>query len=277
MTFTLKRIKKITKNKYNFFRKNYALSLFLALIILSVSFFIYKSFFSVSNFVYVKVKIEQGYYVGKPSIWIINALDTAKSDTTKNGAKIISEEHYPNWQPDQMDIYIITKLPVNFNKSTGEYSYNHSTLSIGSPIQLHLKNLDINGTIIDLNNQPFKYKYIYKTVYLVARGGYTKDFTYMYDSINIGDKYFEGSNVVFEVLDKSLEKNIIGVQNNLNGQIYERMVETTQNILVKARIRVKQVGNEFTYGEIYEVKNNSPIPFSTNNYFLSDFVIRSIE
>ena len=274
MKFINKRLKKIL----NFAKKNYLLSFFIALLFIFVSFLLYKSFFSASNFVYVKVKIEQGYYVGKPSVWIINALDSAIKDSKNAGnVHIISEEHYPNWQPDQIDIYVIAKLPANFNRSTGEYSYNHSTLSIGSPIQLHLKNLDISGTVIDLSNQPFKYKYVYKTIYLVDKGGYTKDFPYMYNSINVGDKYFDGTNTVFEVLDKSLEKNILGVQNNLNGQVYEQTVDTTQNVVIKARVRVRQTDKEFTYGEVYEVKNNNPIPFSTNNYFFSDFVIRSID
>lgn len=273
MKFVNKRLKKILI----FAKKNYLLSFFIALILFFVFYLFYKSFVSASNFVYVKVKIEQGYYVGKPSVWIINALDNAIKDNNSDNVQVISEEHYPNWQPDQIDIYVIAKLPANFNKGTGEYSYNHSTLSIGSPIQLHMKNLDIGGTVIDLNNQPFKYKYLYKTVYLVDKGGYTKDFPYMYDSINVGDKYFDGTNTVFEVLNKSLEKNILGVQNNLNGQVYEQTVDTTQNIIIKALVRVKQTDKEFTYGEIYEVKNNNPIPFSTNNYFLSDFVIRSID
>ena len=278
MKFTFKKIKTLVKNKYILLRERYIISLFLALIIIASSLFIYKTRFSASNFVYVKVKIEQGYYVGKPSAWIINALDDAKKTSANNGnVQLISEEHYPNWQPDQIDIYIVAKLPANFSKSTGEYSYNHSTLSIGSPIQLHLKNLDISGTVIDLNSQPFKYKHVYKTVYLVDKGGYTKDFPYMYDSISVGDKYFDGTNTVFEVLDKSLEKNILSVQNNLNGQVYEQTVDTTQNVVIKARVRVRQTDKEFTYGEVYEVKNNNPIPFSTNNYFFSDFVIRSID
>ncbi len=274
MKFINKRLRKIL----SFAKKNYLLSFFIALILLFISFLLYKSLFSASNFVYVKVKIEQGYYVGKPSVWIINALDDAKKTSANSGnVQLISEEHYPNWQPDQIDIYIVAKLPANYNRNTGEYSYNHSTLSIGSPIQLHMKNLDINGTIIDLNSQPFSYKYVYKTVYLVDKGGYTKDFPYMYNGINIGDKYFDGTNTVLEVLDKSLEKNILAVQNNLNGQVYEQTVDTTQNVVIKARVRVKQTDKEYTYGEIYEVKNNNPIPFSTNNYFLSDFVIRNIE
>src|ERR1035437_3451343 len=228
-----------------FLRNNFLLSIFITLIILSGVGFVYKKIYSTSQDVYVRVEIGQSYYVGKPSIWIIDALNNAKIETAKTGeAQIVSEEHYPNWQPDQMDIYIIAKLPVNLNRNTGEYSYNHSTLSIGSPIQIHMKNLDISGTIIDLNNQPFKYKYVYKTVYLVDRGGYTKDFPYMYDSINIGDKYFDGQNYVFEVLDKNLRKNILGVQNNLNGQIYEQAIDTTQNIEIKARIRVKQTAGQ---------------------------------
>ena len=274
----MKIINKRVKKSVIFIKRTYILSLFLALVILSGSFFIYKSFFSTSNFAYVKIKMDQGYYTEKPSAWIINALDNAKNSAANtNNTQIISEEHYPYWQPDQMDIYVIAKLPANFNRNTGEYSYNHSTLSIGSPIQLHLRNLDISGTVIDLNNQPFKYKYVYKTVYLVDKGGYNKDFPYMYSSINIGDKYFDGSNTVFEVLDKSLEKNILGVQNNLNGQIYEQAVETTQNVVIKAKVRVRQASNQFIYGEVYELTNNNSIPFSTNNYFLSDFVIRNID
>lgn len=259
------------------FKKNYLLAGFISIVIFILILIVYRLIFSNPVYIYVKVYIQQGYYATQPSYWLIDALTKEKQIANKEIAKIQSVDYYPSWQSNQIDVYTIVKIKVNYNRATKEYTYNRNTLSIGSPIQLHLQYLDINGTIEDMSNAPFKYKYLDKIVYLINRSGYAKDFPYIYNSINIGDKYFDGTTNAFEILDKSLETQTWAVTNNFNAQVYERTVDTTQNIVMKARIKVRQEGNYLIYGEQYRVTNNALIPFSTNNLFLSDFVIRSIQ
>jgi hypothetical protein len=135
----------------------------------------------------------------------------------------------------------------------------------------------LTGTILEASQMPIKDEYVSKTVTFVSQKGYTKDFPFRYDSIRVGDKYFDGEENVFEILSKELERNIWTVTNNLTGEVYERPIETEQNIIVKARMKLLKKENGLYYSQEYKVQPNIFIPVSTDDYFLENFTVRQVE
>lgn len=275
--------KKQSKKLLTFARKNYFIPIFVAIVFFVGAFACYKLFFDTSTFIYVKVKVGQGLWWAntlKPSSSIANAIkkgDQSYDILGKTQAEVISVRRYPTWGNTQYDVDLILKLKVNKNSKTETYTFNRSTISIGSPVEIEFPKADITGTVIDLKEKPFVDKYVDKIILLVNQGGYNKDFPYRYENIQIGDTYFDGEENVFEILDKKLEKNIWTIVNNLNGQIYEQSVSTTQNILVRAKIRVREVDKQFYFGSDYKVNTNASIPFSTPNFYFEAFLIRKVE
>lgn len=257
------------------------------LIVIVVAFVI---FFSVSKvflvepkYIYVRVKVGQGFWwasTAKPTIWFANSIKKGEKQFDLLGkptAEIEEVRYYPTWGTGQYDVFIKLKLKASYNSRSQTYSFSRSTISIGSPIEIQFPSTFITGTVIALSNFPIEDEYVEKIIYLVYQEGYRKDFPYRYDNIKIGDKYFDGSEEVFKVEDKSLENNILSIENNLTAQVFERMVETTQNIIVKAKVKLKNKNGELFYGEDYKVSNNTSVPFSTKDYFFENFVVRKIE
>jgi len=271
------------KNLLAFFRKNYFIPIFLLLTIFVGGYICYRLFFATPTYIYVRVKVGQGLWWAntlKPNTWMANAVkkgDMSYDTLGKTQAEIISVRKYPAWTNGQFDVDVTLKLKTNKNGENGSYSFNRSPILVGSPIEIEFPKADITGTVTDIEEKPFKDIYVDKIVLLINQGGYNKDFPYRYDTIHVGDRYFDGKEYVFEILDKKLEKNIWTISNILDGSGYEQTIATTQNILVKAKIRVREVNNEFYYGGDYKVTSNASIPFSTSNFFFEGFTIRKIE
>lgn len=272
-------VKKIIK----FSKKNWFLIIFFVAIGFVGIVAFQKLFLTKPTFIYVKVKVGQGLWwatTAKPSSWFVNALKKGDKEYDLFGrpnAEILSLRYYPTWGSDAFDVYLTLKLKARFNKSTKGYIFKRTDLSVGSPIELQFPSANITGTIIEIDQKPFDKKYVEKIIYLVNRGGYSKDFPYLFDTIKVGERYYDGEEYVFEVLDKRLEKNIWSVTNNFTGQVFERDVYTTQNIIVKAKVRVRERKDYLIYGNTYYLKVNSYIPFSTESFIFNDFVVRSIE
>lgn len=276
-----------TKKIFKFLRKNYFISIFFAVILFTSIIIGAKTILTKSTYVYVKVKMGQGFWWAgtlKPAIWYASSIkkgDIKYDLLGKREVQVVEVRRYPSWSPmwatSQNDVYVTLRLKASLNKKTGEYSFNRSILSIGSPIELQFPRTDITGTVINMSTAPLKDNYVEKIIYLVFQNGYNKDFAYRYDSIAVGGKYFDGEDYVFEVLDKWLEKNILPISNNLNGQVYEREVETTQSIVVKVKTKLIKKENGMYYGQDYKINVNSFVPFSTDNYFFENYVVRKVE
>lgn len=273
---------KIIKKLWRFAVDNYFISIFLACIAFVAFVSISRLFFSKPTYVYVKVKMGQGLWwasTAKPSIWFVNSIkkgDTESGLTGSPSAKILSVRYYPWGGSNQYDVYLILKLKVTGNKKTG-YSFNRSTIGVGAPVDFEFPSSQFSGTIIDLSEKQFEDKYIEKIVYLAKGAGYYKDFPFPYENIIVGDKYFDGEDYVFEVLDKKLQKQIWTVTNNLTGELFEREAETSQTIIVKAKIKVKEINKQLVYGEDQVVALNRNLNISTSRVSFGDYSIIGIE
>jgi hypothetical protein len=277
------KLRKIIKKLWRFAVGNYFVSIFFACIVFVVFVSAYKLFFTKPTFIYVKVKMGQGLWwasTGKTPIWFIKGLkkgDVEKDLIGNSSAEILSVRYYPwTYNQNQYDVYVDLKLKVTGDKKTGKYNFNRSTIGVGVPIDLEFPSSQFSGTIIDISEKPFKKKYIEKIVSLIKASGYNKDFPFPYENIVIGDKYFDGEDYVFEVLDKKLQKQIWTVTNNLTGQLYEREVETSQGIIIKAKIKVKEVDKYLVYGEDQIVSLNRNLNISTSRAY-GDYTIIGIE
>lgn len=273
------KLKKIEK----YLRKHYLLALILLGVSFTVVVFSVKSAGREPAYIYAKVKVGQGLWwaaTTKPNIWIANGLQKGERTYGFLGrpkAEIIKVRKYPTDFSSQYDIYVTLKLAASYNEKTGEYAYDRSILSIGSPIAIQFTKVNLTGSVMELSPKPIEEKFEEKIIYLVSRGGFMKDFPYRYDSIQSKDRYFDGEDVVFEVIEKTLEKNIWAEGNDLTSTFYEGEVTATQNIVVKARMKVQKKGDFYLYGEENVVNVNAYVPIATNNYLFESFNIRKIE
>ncbi len=159
--------------------------------VLSVS--IYRTYIIKPTYIYVKVKIGQGLWWAstiRPSNWFIQGLKKGmkeKDNTGKDLAEILSIRYYPWNGYNQYDIYLTLRLKVSGSRTTNMYSFNRSTIGVGSPIDLAFPEAQFSGTIITLRRDPFMEKYEEKTVYFFNRDS----LPFEYEAIKIGDYYFK--------------------------------------------------------------------------------------
>ncbi len=274
---------KQVKKAIFFIRKNYLLSAFIVIIFLTLLVGFYKNFLSKTNYVYSKVEINypESYY-SKPDIWILDSLHKGEVQTGILGqpeAEILNVTYYPSSLADnQFDIFLNLKLQAGYEKSTGTYSFQRSPIAVGSPITLSFPTSHVIGTILYLGSTPLQDKYVEKTVYLVNPAAYRKSTPYLYDSIKIGDKYYNGNQTVFQILDKKLEKNVFAVVNNFTSQVSEGATDTTQDIVIIAKMRLIQKNNLLFFGGDQLIQVGDKINLSTDGGLnLNDFVVSAIK
>lgn len=268
-------LKKIIK----FSLDNYFISIFLACILFVGFISVYKLFFSKSTYVYAKVKMGQGLWwasTAKPPIWFVESLKKGDVQTNLTGSPIaeIQSIHYYPWYgaTNQYDIYLTLKLKVNGNPKTGKFNFNRSTIGVGSPIDLEFPSVQISGTVIQLSTKPFEEKFITKTITLTKKNVYPWE----YETIRVGDTYFDGQQTVFTVLDK--KSTDISVQApDIYGNSTDLTLDLKKYIVVRAKIKVQEKNNQFIFGEEQVINPGKIINISTSNFTFSEYVVGGIE
>jgi hypothetical protein len=186
--------------------------------------------------------------------------------------------YYPSRQDaNQYETYLTAKLVVKIDKKTNRYLFKRLPIGVGSPIELEFPSTPITGTIIALSPKNFDERYQEKIIHLKLPRGYRRDATDDFDNIKIGDKYFDGQENVFEILEKNLKPNVFLVENNLNGRVYEQQVFGQQDIIVKAKIKVKEDRKRLIYGEEEILRLGSQPTFITENFNYSSFFFIDIQ
>ncbi len=263
---------------WKFAAANYFLILFIAIVGFVGLVSAYRMFLVKPKYVYAKVKVSQGLWwanTGRAPIWFVNGLkkDMArKSPTTRNPkAKIVSMRYYPYWGSNQYDIYLLLRLRVNGNSVTG-YSFNRSGLVVGSPIEFSLPSVEVTGTVLDIYEKQPSRNYVEKTITLVKSNAYPWE----YDGITVGDRYFNGEEVVFEVLSKSQADNAFYNTESLSNSI-SFYPEPRKVVTVKARIKLQENGDQLVYGEEQEIKLGKNMNIGVNKFQFEDFQIAALE
>jgi len=271
------KLPKILKKLTKFALDNYFILIFFACIAFVALVSFYKLFISKPSYVYVRVKMGQGLWwasTQKPSMWFIKNIKKGDVQTDLLGkpvAEILSVRYYPTYLANQYDVYLMMKLTVSGNKKTGKYNFNRSSIGVGAPVDFEFPSLQFSGTIIDLATQPIKDKYIDKIVYLSKPFAYTWE----YDSIKLGDKFFDGEENVIEVLDKSTGEYTSVL--TPNKSIIEQTTQVRQGINVKLKIRGRVEDNKFIFGNEQVVAPGKTIYLATDNFSFTDYLVSKIE
>jgi len=268
----------VLKKLMKYFHPHYLLYVFFALIFFVVAVSLYKTFFKKDKYIYAKVKVGQGLWwvsTPKPPIWFVKALkkgDVERDLVGKPVAQLLSVRYYP-WisNTSQYDIYLTLKLKVSENKKTGQYSFNRSTIGIGSPIDLEFPNSQLSGTITQLQKDPFQIRPVFKTVTLEKKWA----FPWEYEAIQAGDSYFDGEDKVFEIVDKKQE-NVYDVYSSI-GNNYPIESDLRKHITLRAKIQLSQADNQLIFGEEQIIKPGKPITIATSNFIFQDYLIEAIE
>lgn len=269
-----KTINKLTR----FLIDNYFISIFLAGIAFVILVSAYRLFFTKPTYIYVKVKMGQGLWwasTAKPSLWFIKSIkkgDVQVDLTVKPTAEILSIRYYPTYISNQYDVYLIMKLKVTGNKKTGKYNFARSTIGVGAPVDFEFPSFQFSGTIIDLSTKPIEDKYVGKIVYLIKPLAYTWE----YDGIKVGDKFFNGEENVVEILDKSAVEypsTITPSRFFLN----ETFSQARADIIVKLKLKGKIVDDKFVFGEDQVLFLGKTLYLSTDNFIFSDYLVSKVE
>lgn len=272
----------IVKRILRFARENYFVSIFILIILFVGVVSFAKLFRSEPTYVYVKVKLGQGlWWAGgqKPGLWLATSIkkgDLEKDLTGRPIVEVINVRYYPWYSTDQYDVYLTLKLKVSAIGRANKYNFKRNSLGIGAPVELELSSVQVSGTVIDISRILYKNQYLEKTVYLTKQYAYPWE----YDAIKAGDKYFDGENTVFEILDKSLGdvSRILSPQRTASTSILSQTVsEQRQSITVKAKVKVKEINNQLIFGEEQKLSVGKTFSMLTSSFSFNDFVISRIE
>lgn len=259
-------------------RKNYIIAIFIACILFVGVVSFSRLFLATPTYLYVKVKVGQGYWwaaTQKPPIWLVDSLkkgDKAKDISGEIKAEVLSKRYYRYFGSGQYDVYLTLRIRVGENKKTGEYVFDRSTISVGSPIDIQFPNAQVTGTVIKLSREQFEDKLIEKTVYLSKRGA----FPWELSSINIGDALFDGEENIFEVIDKSgIETTAITW--DAFGNNTPNITENSKYVTVKARVKLRKVNSQWVFGEDTQIVPGDVINVSTPNFTFSGYYVSRLE
>ena len=231
-----------------------------------------------SEYVYAKVKVSQGFWWGtsaKPNVWFTKAIKKGEVEYNffgKPAAEIIQVKYYPvgsSPNADVFNIYFVVKLDADYNKKTQQYVFKRKTLAVGSPIEVITQSANITGTVIEISKQEFDDKYEEKIVTLTKKLA----FPWEYDAIKIGDKYYDGEDVVFEILTKH-QIPTTTITNDAYGNIIS---ESKRYITIKARVRVKSNNERLLFGEEKVLTTGTELDVSTEGFGFNKYFVSKIE
>lgn len=136
--------------------------------ILSIAFFF---FLRKADYAYVTLRVSQSdtlntYNDLAPS-WYIEKIQPGLKETDGLGQEsvVVQKVHRYNSNDLNQDFYVDLKIKSVFNSRTGQYSYNGSTLLVGSYQSFKLQSLQLSGVIVDvhgLGTQPEEKTFIVK-------------------------------------------------------------------------------------------------------------------
>lgn len=282
-------LKKKVNKFWKFCLRNYFLLIFFACIAFVGLVSFYKLFISKPSYAYVKVKVGQGMWwasTQKPGYWFTQAIKKGlvqKDLTGKNTAEVMSVRYYPYIMPvsvnsqNQYDIYTVLKLQVSRLGRSDKYSFNRSTIAVSSPIDLEFPTVQFSGTITQISDKSLVDQLQEVTLTLVKP--YANQWEY--DAIRQGDSYFDGTETIITVLDKSLELGdmISKPETTAQGETIVNFNNSQQryNLLVKIKLKAFKRGDQLLLNDEQEIKMNDVFTLMTTNYLSPGYIIAKIE
>jgi hypothetical protein len=234
------------------------------------------------DYVYVKVKVAQGLWWAaftKPNMWYTKAITKGVKEYDLLGepiAEILEARYYQtedsSIHADKFDIYFTVNLSADYNKRTQKYTFKRSDLVVGAPISLNTPSVQITGTVMEISEQKFDDRYEEKIITLTKKLAQPWE----YDAIKIGDKYFDGEEIIFEILTKH-QYPTAALTSNWYGSTSPYLSESLRYITIKAKIKVKARDGKLFYGEEKTLSSGKSFVVAIDNYNLHGYVISKIE
>lgn len=250
---------------------------FLVITTLTILFSSLKVFLSQTNDVYVKINISQGLWwstTTKPSHWFTQAFkigDQALNLLGQPIAEITDFVYYPE-DNKHYNITVTVKLSTKYSPKNKTYQFDRSQLAVGSPINIDFPTSQLTGTIIDFSPNPITNPLVEKTVVLEKRG-----FNWELNAIPLGDKYFNGNQNVFEIIDKQAINTLLQTYDSQNNPLYyQTNTISVKNITITAKIMFKENGGRLFFGENQLATPGGQLAIITPNFDYSYFVITKI-
>jgi hypothetical protein len=262
-------------------KQNYIVLGFVLILILVGITTITKFFSQETAPIYIKLKVSQGLWwanTGRPPVWYLNALKVGDKQYDLLGspiAEITRVRYYPYQKEEvnetQYDVYLTVKLEVDKSSRRGTYSFNRDSVVVGAPIELEFASAHVTGTTMEVSESLFQDEEVDAEVILTKRLA----FPWEYDAIKIGDKYFDGSDNVFEITGKSTSNTSI-ISSDAYGSFSPRTSESLRYITIRAKLKVRSVDGRLIFGEEQEVKPGLPIFVTTPSYEIEKYLISSV-
>ncbi len=128
---------------------------------------------------------------------------------------------------------------------------------------------------MEISQEPIKNRYQTKKVTLYDQYGYYLDSPMLFNSISIGDSYYDGQNTSFKILNKYLGPRLVAFS-DVNGRNITNQLKVNQNIYIDAEILVNEDSGMYFYGQEQRVTPGSNLNVLTNSQDLSRFIIVSV-
>ncbi len=259
-----------------FVRNNYFFITLLAVVGFVGFVFVFRSLTAETETVYAKVKVSQGLWwanTAKPSYWLAKSLQKGmveKSLSGKPTVEVLSVRYYPWWNTEQFDVYLTVKLDVTKNERTGRYTFKRSPLAIGSPMDLEFAETQVSATVMALSDRPFDEIREERIITLEKKHANTWEG----EAVEIGDTYFDGQDVVFEIL----EKRVVGSREVYSsvGNNYPIDTEKKVDVTITARVNLLRADDKLIFREEQPLQLGRYINIHTARFALQDYVIASI-
>lgn len=255
---------------------------FLGITTLTLIFSTFKLFTSQSTDLYVKIKMSQGLWwssTTKPSYWYTQAFKVGDQALDLLGKPIATIENLTYYSagkelnPDQYNIYFDIKLSTKFSRKNNSYQYDRGQLAIGVPISIDFPQAQLTGTVIEITQNPLSTDLVEKNVILFK----IKSSPWEFDSLIIGDKYFNGNENVFELTDKSLGNNYYYYLDPLDKLLYYELPSPNiVNLTITAKIKFKELNGQYFFGEDQLAAPGNSLSIITPNFDYSNFTITKI-
>lgn len=273
----MKIVKSSRKKVRKFLIKNILLSSFIAIVAIVGFVVVFRMLTAQPEYIYAKIKVSQGLWwanTTKPSIWLAESIqkgDVEKSLAGKPVVEVLEVRRYPWWGSDEFLVYITAKLEVSKNKKIKRYTFKRSMIGVGSPIDLELSNAQISGTIVSLSDEPFPHNESKKEVTFIKKWAEPWEF----DAIQVGDKYNNGEEDIFEILDKKVAyaNTEYFAKSGNNYPIYS---EQKVHITITASVSVREENNTIIFGEDQILRLGKEVNLSTEKYTFIDYLISEI-
>lgn len=234
--------------------------------------------------VYVKLKLSQGLWwssSSNPPIWLAETIKPGDFEKDLFGneiASVLSKTYYssePLKFPNQHEVYLTLKLATKKDSGTGRHRYKRSPLAVGSPLNIDLSSATITGSVMSINTEEPQDTYLTKKIILSKQYAYYEDSPDEFESIKIGDNYFDGQDVAFKITDKYLKARKVAFS-DINGRPVINTLDVNQHIYLEAEIKVKEIDNMYFYGEEQRVAPGANLNIITNSQDLSRYTVVSL-